>query len=320
MGLEITSIYLLYTSGGDKAVIQERAGREETQDKATGWGQQRRLEFIDYRLYWDGRINRADLTGFFGISVPQASLDLARYQELAPANVAYDRSEKVYLATPEFKPVLVPEHSARYLDEVLGVASGTVGRDAAFVGWMPPADLVRHPHRSVSPEALLAVLRAIRQRRVLEVEYQSFSQAAPTRRLISPHAIAFDGFRWHTRAYCHARTAFRDFVFGRLLKIRSHSNSKIDPGSDHEWNTFVEVKIAPHPDLTEGQRRAIELDYAMDGGVAVLPIRRAVLFYVLKQLGFSRDPVDTAAAQQIVLANKDELAPYLYQAGGSATP
>lgn len=299
---------------------QQRAAREEPQDKTTGWGQQRRLEFVDFRLYWDGRINRGDLTGFFGISIPQASLDLARYQELAPANVAYDRSEKVYRATPEFKPVLVPEDSARYLNEVLAVASGTLAKDTVSVGWMPPVDLVRQPHRSVSPQALLAVLRAIRQRLVLEVEYQSFSQVATTTRLISPHAIAFDGFRWHTRAYCHARTAFRDFVFGRLLKIQSHSKSEIDPQSDDEWNTFVEVKIAPHPDLTEAQRRAIELDYAMDQGIGVLPIRRALLFYVIKQLGFSIDATATAAAQQIVLANGDELAPYLHLGGGSANP
>jgi len=299
-------------------VVSQQGGEVhgEPQNKATRWGQQQRLEFIDFRLYWDGRINRADLTGFFGISVPQASLDLARYQELAPANVVYDRSEKVYLATSDFKPVLVPEDSARYLNEVLAVANGTRGEDAVFVGWMPPVELVRHPHRSVSPRALLAVLRAIRQRLALEVEYQSFSQAAPTTRLISPHAIAFDGFRWHTRAYCHARGAFRDFVFGRLLSIRPHSNSEIDPRSDHDWNTYVEVKIAPHPDLTEAQRRAIELDYAMDGAVAILPVRRALLFYVLKQLGFSRDATDAAAAQQIVLANKNELAPYLRESAG----
>ena len=37
------------------------------------WGTERRLEFIDFRLYWEGRVNRADLTREFGISVPQAS-------------------------------------------------------------------------------------------------------------------------------------------------------------------------------------------------------------------------------------------------------
>ena len=40
-------------------------------------GQERRFEFIEFRLLWDGRLNRADLTAYFGISVPQASMDLA---------------------------------------------------------------------------------------------------------------------------------------------------------------------------------------------------------------------------------------------------
>lgn len=288
------------------------------QERSHGWGQQRRLEFIDFRLYWDGRINRADLTEFFGISVPQASLDLARYQVLAPANVAYDRSQKIYVATPAFRPILVPDGPARFLDDVLAVASGTQKEDAVFVGWMPPVGLVPHPHRTISSKILLAVLRAIRDRLVLEVEYQSFNQTSPTRRLISPHAIAFDGFRWHTRAYCHTRTEFRDFVLGRVLGVRLHSNSDIDPQLDHSWCTFVDVKIAPHPDLTQAQRRAIELDYGMERGIAVLRVRSALLFYVLRQLGFSRGVTDTAAAQQITLANADELTPYLPRDSGHA--
>ena len=51
-----------------------------SETKVARWGQERRLEFIDFRLYWEGRINRSDLIDFFGISVPQASLDLAKYQ------------------------------------------------------------------------------------------------------------------------------------------------------------------------------------------------------------------------------------------------
>jgi len=58
------------------------------------WSQERRLEFIDYRLRWDGRLNRSDLIEFFGISVPQASLDIARYTELAPSNICYDASAR----------------------------------------------------------------------------------------------------------------------------------------------------------------------------------------------------------------------------------
>src|SRR5438105_12256825 len=93
--------------------------------RATRWGQQRRLEFIDFRLWWDRRLNRSDLAEHFGISVPQASLDLARYLELAPANAAYDAREKAYFAGPDFKPLYSAESSDTYLDELLALAIGS---------------------------------------------------------------------------------------------------------------------------------------------------------------------------------------------------
>ena len=31
------------------------------------WGVERRLEFIEFRLFWEGRVNRADLIDTFGV-------------------------------------------------------------------------------------------------------------------------------------------------------------------------------------------------------------------------------------------------------------
>ena len=45
----------------------------------SNWGRMRRMEFIDYRLFVSGTINRSALIKFFNISVPQASLDLTYY-------------------------------------------------------------------------------------------------------------------------------------------------------------------------------------------------------------------------------------------------
>ena len=47
--------------------------------KGVNWGVERRYEFIEFRLYWQGRINRSDLMEVFGISVQQASKDLSNY-------------------------------------------------------------------------------------------------------------------------------------------------------------------------------------------------------------------------------------------------
>ncbi|MBC8270346.1 MAG: WYL domain-containing protein, partial [Rhodospirillaceae bacterium] len=56
------------------------------------WVVERRLEFIEFRLFWEGHVNRSDLIDAFGISVNQASTDLNRYLGLAAENMVYDKS------------------------------------------------------------------------------------------------------------------------------------------------------------------------------------------------------------------------------------
>ena len=58
------------------------------------WGVERRLEFIEFRLFWEGHVNRGDLTDAFSVSVNQASTDLNRYLGMAPDNMFYDKSAR----------------------------------------------------------------------------------------------------------------------------------------------------------------------------------------------------------------------------------
>lgn len=60
------------------------------------WGVERKLEFIEFRLFWEGYVNRGDIIDTFNVSVNQASTDLNRYLGLAPDNMSYDsiRPEK----------------------------------------------------------------------------------------------------------------------------------------------------------------------------------------------------------------------------------
>ena len=68
------------------------------------WSTRKRLEFIESRLFWDGKISRKDLTDYFDVSVPQATKDLKMYSELAPENIHYDNRAKHYQAGTNFKP------------------------------------------------------------------------------------------------------------------------------------------------------------------------------------------------------------------------
>jgi hypothetical protein len=66
---------------------------------------EQRLRFIDFLVHHYGQINRGALTDYYGISIPQASLDIGEYLKIAPQNLVYDKTEKTYRKTPEFKRV-----------------------------------------------------------------------------------------------------------------------------------------------------------------------------------------------------------------------
>src|SRR6476619_1347476 len=85
------------------------------------WGVRRRLEFIDFRLFWDGRFNRSDIAETFGISAQQASADIAHYEKLAPDNLRYDRVEKAYKRTDLFAPAFIGETVDRYLLQLVAI-------------------------------------------------------------------------------------------------------------------------------------------------------------------------------------------------------
>ena len=275
------------------------------------WGQDRRLEFIDFRLRWDGRINRSDLTEHFGISVPQASLDIARYLELAPDNLRYDRSARVYVATTNFKPLFTTSEPQRYLNGLLAQASGGAGLGDSLAGWLPPIAAVPTPTRQLDGDVLTALIRAIRNSHALSVEYQSMSRPEPTTRTLTPLAIAHDGFRWHVRAFCHTRNAFLDFVIARILKVSGVAPAGAKAEDDIEWCNILRLVLAAHPGLTVDKRRAIEFDYGMTNGEVVFECRQALLFYVLRHLGLSQTQTSKPEEQQIVLRNTDALRPYI---------
>ena len=62
-----------------------------------------RLRLIDFLLEQYGSFQRASIEDFFGISTPQASLDIKKYVELAPQNLVYSTSRRCYEKTDAFK-------------------------------------------------------------------------------------------------------------------------------------------------------------------------------------------------------------------------
>ena len=272
------------------------------------WTVERRLTFIELRLYWEGRINRSDLVESFGISVPQASQDLARYDQLAPGNLVYDKTAKTYVAGPNFRTVLAPPSADAYFAQLRSIATGGISLTDSWIG--RPPDFVGAPRlqRRYDPKVLQYLIRCIRNRQELKVKYLSFSEGKSLRSTIAPHAFGFDGQRWHVRAFCYRRMSFRDFVISRLTDLEDEVPSRIEASWDLEWSEPVEMKLIANSLLPKIIRAAIESDYGMQGGVLDLKISVCSSYYLESQLNLELDKDDLPPRRlQLLLINREEV-------------
>lgn len=275
--------------------------------KQMNWGAERRNAFIEFRVFWHGRINRSDLMETFGISLQQASLDLAGYADQWKRNLVYDKSRRAYVRGRNFQPNFITPSAEDYFAQLRAVDQGLVSREQSWISIFPGYGVTPAPARGFKPETLREVLSAIHAPAALEITYQSMSRPEPSARWIEPHALAFDGFRWHARAFCQNDQVFKDFLLSRIAEIGKQGPVTSDPQADADWHSDVVLEIGPHPDLSPTQRQAIEMDYGMDDGRTQIPVRRALLFYTLKRLGLDTDPAARLPQnQQIVLLNSSE--------------
>jgi hypothetical protein len=263
---------------------------------------------MEFRLYWTGRLNRADLMEAFSLSTQQASVDISEYLEGRKSNLTYDRKARCYRRGKNFRPRYYEPDAIGFLTQLQSVEDGLVAEDQSWIGVFPDYAGAPIPARGVNPEILREVYSALIDAKALTVTYQSLSRPEPSARVIEPHALAFDGWRWHARAFCRNEAVFKDFLLSRILKVGHISERQSHPGDDQAWAEVVTLEIGPHPDLSETQKRVFEMDYGMVDGVANITVRRALLYYTLKRLGLDTDPAARRPQdQQIVLLNRDSI-------------
>jgi len=243
------------------------------------WSIRRRLERLELLLYWNGSANRADLTNFFKISEPQATADLNLYKEYAPKNVSYDLSQKTYLATEGFEPVFVKPKAAIYFNQLRLFQAGLIEKSEAWVRSPPDFDSIPLGIKVCEAEILRLALEGIRSKKILKIDYQSMSNPTISRREIGPHALGFNGKRWHLRSYCFNHDDFRDFSFSRIKNIKVLGDSGINKQNDKDWSTFIDVILIANPELSKDQQKAISREYGMKAGRLKKRVRKAMLFY-----------------------------------------
>ena len=74
-----------------------------------------------------------------------------------------------------------------------------------------------HPGKNL----MQTILKAISEKRLLEIDYFAYYRQEHTTRQIEPIGVFFLDNFWHLIAWCRSRNAIRDFRFDRILNIRT---------------------------------------------------------------------------------------------------
>ncbi|WP_336927172.1 WYL domain-containing protein [Vibrio cholerae] len=267
--------------------------------------QRERLAYIDFRLYFMGEIGRPDLSHRFGVAPAGATRDLALYREIAPQNITFDGSHKIYRIGKTFSPIF--EHATqRVLSALaLGFGDGVNVESQPLLPCESPAAL-SCPRMDV----LAPICRAIHAKRPIAIRYHSMSNGE-AERVIVPFALVDTGLRWHVRAFDRKSGEFRDFVVTRieaptLLDEEPKANECQD--NDIQWTRIVELDLVPHPRLAHPE--IIMMDYGMTDGSIRIRIRAAVAGYMLLRWSVDASPNHSLTEEHYRLWLSDPLALY----------
>lgn len=241
--------------------------------------QRERLEYLDRLLFWNGAATRGSLTERFGISNPQAALDFKTYLQASGSDaLKYDASSRQYLATEHFSR-LTGQSTTDELEELL-----IKRNDASF-------DVLPDLQRTQNVRVFKPLYRALLAKEAVQIVYQSMRQPEPETRWIAPLRFASDGVRLHLRAWCYTRQGFRDFIPSRIDPAQSFGQRRnaLDIPKDDDWFTWAVLKLRPHSDLTQDQKRVVRIEFGFADDCLEIRVRKALEFYTKRRWSLDQE-------------------------------
>lgn len=203
------------------------------------------------------------------------------------SDIEYDVEARAYRQGPNFKPIFASGSADEYLSLLKAYCYSHSSAILPAMGSVPNAELLTEITASIESHILKCVMNAIRNSTSIEISYQSFSDTAPSKRVIWPHVLVNIGNRWHVRAYDEKRKNFRDFVLVRFNDVSESSTESINYKlKDGLWNETESVAIIPAPRLSVGQKEVIAKEFGMtlqDNGqfMWIGKIRKCLVGYFL---------------------------------------
>lgn len=266
-------------------------------------GHQERLKAIETLLLWEGQVSRPRLGELFDIHGTNLSKDMAAYAELVPGNCCYETGVRAYVLTSDARPQL---------------SEGKFHEYESLVGTMPAEGLragvelltTEQHATAISYRPFSRIHAAIREGKQLSIEYRSLGNPDRHQRTIRPHAFIQAGPRWHLRAYCEGAEAFRDFNLGRISRVLDPKATSLPgPEADIWWNTKIELRLVPHPELTSAQSRLVRDEYMGRAAALVFEAKQAVAKYIVRNYGAATNVSKEHPPQYLLAVDKPEALP-----------
>lgn len=277
------------------------------------WDLLLRYRLIEIIALWEGRLTTNHLTRAFGIGRQQASKDINTYLAKAGQNLVYDKNLKGYKPGPDFRPVFTRGVADEYL-QLLAAQNDLAESISELNIRLPNTEVIAPPARLIRPVVLQRVVRACREKLRLEIMYGSMANPEPETRVIQPHTLVYNGYRWHVRAWCEKNRDFRDFVLTRIYDLPELLTEQTRPiVVDEAWNTRVEIEVVADARLSPAQQRLVAEDWGFEDGVLRIPTRAALVAYHLQL--FRLAPAEgrmTELEQPLAVRNLDELRRWVF--------
>lgn len=259
-------------------------------------------------LLWEGRVSRSRLISEYGLSPIRASEWLRDFRESYPEWVAWDNKLKADVATSIAYADAERAANAKRQNSI----SAMLVPHALNVPGKPQSISWEFAH--ISPRTFSRLNLAITDRLRVRFVYCSMNTPEPHERTVEPHSLLRAGRRWHVRGYCPERQDFRDFVLGRMSKVKLLTEpGSADVATDTAWSTVLQVRIAAHPGLSPAQQLVVRNEYFQGASARVESCRAALLNYMTQEIMAATDvgrqvPPD----YQLAVENVEEYRQWLF--------
>ena len=232
-------------------------------DKVGSHAKAERLAFIDFKVRYEGVINRSDIAREFGVSETIASKDISLYKEVTNGkNLQPTRTNTINVE--EYSPLVnIKAHNA--LDMIFEGFCRNKLDDT------PPKNYKRACYTAdLSQENVSIVTRAIHRKKRVLCSYVSANSDKRKLRKLEPVGAYYDGLNWIFRALDLSddnRKIYKSFHFSRIIEVAETSEDAVaSVENDAKWNSIIPMQLQLHPTLTEIQKEGYRKDFGMDEG------------------------------------------------------